>query len=49
MDEEFGTLFPLFREQGLDWGLGGGFECQFGHGADIILLHSLYVLSVLKS
>lgn len=34
----------LFGEQRLDWGLGGGSECQFGCGADI-LLHSLYVLN----
>lgn len=34
----------LVGEQRLDWGLGGGSECQFGCGADI-LLHSLYVLN----
>lgn len=34
----------LVGEQRLDWGLGGGSECQFGCGVDI-LLHSLYVLN----
>lgn len=43
------TLFSLFREQGLDWGWGGGFKCQSGHGADITLLHSPYVLIVSRS
>lgn len=30
-------------------GWGGGFECQSGPGADITLLHSLYVLIVSRS
>lgn len=34
----------LVGEQRLDWGLGGGSECQSGCRADI-LLHSLYVFN----
>lgn len=42
-------MFSLFAEQGLNWGWVGGFECQSGQGADITLLHSLYVLIVSRS
>lgn len=38
-------MFLLFTELRLGWGLRGGSESQLGRRADIILLHSLYVVN----